>query len=334
MPIVVRPGAATVRDIEELLSDGVRAFLEELDRLFEDEWRRLVARRPSSEFRADQEAILRAGWRAEPIPEDLTDLGTALAVSADTTVVRVGANMRTDGGLAEFREGGTIHCPAIQGQLNLSRLLAGELRARKDRQWSRDKGLPRPLMVRLRPWHVPEEHILIDRRPLAAALFDFGAYLSRNDAQLAQLARGPYFTLAHVEGFEEARLWNAMFDFSEGTLGLTRNSIKVVLMMDTESGIREMEAMCYALRRHVVGLMLNLNSPHPRQPGFADPDGPGLSEDKTWQRMAQVSKRRGVLALAARPGDGASRFSRPMTEFAAKTMWAHARRLVADRVQI
>src|SRR5439155_58785 len=71
------------------------------------------------------------------------------------------------------------------------------------------------LMVRPRGWHLVEKHLLVDGRPISAALFDFGLAFFHNAAALIAKGSGPYFYLPKLESHLEARLWNDVFNTAQ-----------------------------------------------------------------------------------------------------------------------
>ena len=76
--------------------------------------------------------------------------------------------------------------------------------------------------MRPRGWHLLEKHVRVDGEPVAGAFVDAGLYLFRNAQRLLEKGSGPYFYLPKMESHLEARLWNDVFAFVEGELGLDR----------------------------------------------------------------------------------------------------------------
>lgn len=84
------------------------------------------------------------------------------------------------------------------------------------------------LMVRPRGWHLPENHFIVDGRPIPGSLFDFGVYFFNNAKNLLAKGSGPYFYLPKMESHLEARLWNHVFVTAQHLLGVPQGSIKVI----------------------------------------------------------------------------------------------------------
>ena len=89
---------------------------------------------------------------------------------------------------------------------------------------------------------------------MSASLFDFGVYLARNAARLAEQGTGPYFYLPKLESHLEARLWNDVFRFSQERLGIPQGTIKATVLIETILAAFEMEEILYELRDHSAGL--------------------------------------------------------------------------------
>src|SRR5215510_8416737 len=78
------------------------------------------------------------------------------------------------------------------------------------------------LLVRPRGWHLVEKHMLVDGKPIAGSLFDFGLFFFHNAKALVAQGSGPYFYLPKMESHLEARLWNDVFNFTQDELGMPR----------------------------------------------------------------------------------------------------------------
>jgi malate synthase len=88
------------------------------------------------------------------------------------------------------------------------------------------------LKVRPRGWHLPEKHVLINKLPMSASLFDFGLYTFHNAAALIQNKTGPYFYLPKLENAQEAALWADVFKYTEEALGLPKGTIKCTVLIE------------------------------------------------------------------------------------------------------
>jgi malate synthase len=110
------------------------------------------------------------------------------------------------------------------------------------------------LLVRPRGFHLPEKHFVVDGRPAPGMLFDFGMYFFHNAKTLMDAGTGPYFYLPKMQSHLEARLWNEIFVYAQGLLGIPLGTIKVTVLIETLPAAFEMDEILYELREHIVGL--------------------------------------------------------------------------------
>ncbi|WFC94860.1 malate synthase [Malassezia brasiliensis] len=103
-------------------------------------------------------------------------------------------------------------------------------------------------IVRPRSWHLNEEFFLVDAKPIAGGLFDFGLYFFHNAKQLVQNGIGPYFYLPKLESHLEARLWNDIFNFAQDYTDMPRGTIRGTVLIETITATFEMEEIIYELR--------------------------------------------------------------------------------------
>jgi malate synthase len=108
--------------------------------------------------------------------------------------------------------------------------------------------------VRPRGWHLVEEHVFVDGKPISGALFDFGLYFFHNARKAIARASGPYFYLPKLESCREARLWNDVFVFAQERLGLPLGAIKATVLIETLPAAFQMHEILWELRTHITGL--------------------------------------------------------------------------------
>jgi malate synthase len=99
-----------------------------------------------------------------------------------------------------------------------------------------------------------EKHVLIDGRPISAALFDFGLYFFHNADHLIAKGTGPYFYLPKLESHLEARLWNDAFVMAQEGLGIPKGTIRATVLIENILATFEMDEILYELRDHSAGL--------------------------------------------------------------------------------
>ncbi|WP_329389521.1 malate synthase A [Streptomyces sp. NBC_01351] len=110
------------------------------------------------------------------------------------------------------------------------------------------------IMVRPRGWHLTEEHVEIDGRPVSASLVDFGLYFFHCAQRQIDAGYGPYFYLPKLENAFEARLWNDVFVLAQDLLGIPRGTVRATVLIETITAAFEMEEILSELREHSAGL--------------------------------------------------------------------------------
>ncbi len=250
-----------------LVSGKALAFLEALHQQFDAQRQHLLTRRQETQLRLNRggslnflpetESVRHDGtWQVDPIPEDLMDRRVEITGPTDAKMVINALNSGARVFMADFEDASSPTWEnLLEGQANLAQAIDGTLHyttdAGKEYQLKPNRAV---LVVRPRGWHLPEAHVLVDSRPLAGALFDFGMYLFHNHARLQRHGTGPYFYLPKLESYAEAHLWNAVFDYAEQALGMEPGTIKATVLIETITAALQMEEILYVLRRHIVGL--------------------------------------------------------------------------------
>ncbi len=158
--------------------------------------------------------------------------------------------------MADFED---AHSPTwvgtIAGQVNLWDAVRRRIEYRSpDGRDYRLNDRTATLMVRPRGWHLLERHVRRRERPISASLFDYGLFLFHNAVELRRRGTGPYFYLPKLEHYLEARLWNDVFSFSEGRLGLPPGTIRATVLIETLPAAFQMDEILWELRDHSVGL--------------------------------------------------------------------------------
>ena len=110
------------------------------------------------------------------------------------------------------------------------------------------------MLVRPRGWHLEENNITVDGKPMSASLVDFGLHIFHNGKLLAADERGPFYYLPKIEAYQEARLWNDVFNFSQAVLDIPNGTIKSTVLIETLPAAFQMEEILYVLRNHITGL--------------------------------------------------------------------------------
>lgn len=253
-------------DAEKLLTSESLRFLSALEREFGSRRRELLQKR------AERQARISAGenpnflpetthvrsdpdWKVAAIPADLQRRHVEITGPTDKKMLINALNSGADMFMADFED---ANCPTwanlIQGQLNLTDAIERTLTFATPEKEYRLNDRVATLMVRPRGWHLEEKHLLVDGKPMSGSLFDFALYFFHNARRLLDRGTGPYFYLPKLESHLEARLWNDVFLFAQGYVGLPRGTIKVTVLIETILAAFEMEEILYELREHIAGL--------------------------------------------------------------------------------
>ncbi|MGF1236443.1 malate synthase A [Streptomyces sp. 2-6] len=195
-------------------------------------------------------------WRVAPPAPGLTDRRVEITGPPDrrTTVDALNSGARV--WMADFEDAtAPLWDNVVGGQLNL--LDAIERRIDFTTPEGAEYRLGDRLatvMVRPRGWHLDEEHLEYDGRPVPAALVDFGLYFFHCAQRRIDAGQGPYFYLPKLENRYEARLWNDVFLYAQEQLGIPRGTVRATVLIETITAAFEMEEILYELREHSAGL--------------------------------------------------------------------------------
>lgn len=304
------PLAATVLPPEAL------AFLGELHATF-GAWRNdLLARRAERQhcidrgmrpqFRADTAHIRSGGWTVARAPADLTNRRTEITGPVERDFMIRALTSGADVFMADFEDAtAPTWDNIVTGQANVTAAYRGEL-------------TPPPftttLMVRTRAWHLDEKHITVAGEPIAAALVDFGLCAFHNALTAVERGTGPYFYLPKVEGQDDARLWNDVFDHTEARLALGPGTIRATVLVETIFAAFEMDEILYELRDHITGLhtgnwdyLFSMAKTFRADPAFVLPDRERISVTTPFMRaftelLVSTCHRRGAHAIGGMSG--------------------------------
>ncbi|MFI0914651.1 malate synthase A [Streptomyces abikoensis] len=195
-------------------------------------------------------------WRAAPPAPGLTDRRVEITGPPDRRMAVNALNSGAKVWMADFEDAtAPLWDNVVGGQLNL--LDAIERRIDFTTQEGKEYRLgdrPATIMVRPRGWHLDEEHLRYDGRPVPAALVDFGLYFFHCAQRQIDAGYGPYFYLPKLENRYEARLWNDVFLLAQELLGIPRGTVRATVLIETITAAFEMEEILYELREHSAGL--------------------------------------------------------------------------------
>lgn len=258
--------APPLPETNAVLTDTALEFLASLEREFGARRRKLLKLRDQRQARIDsgedpdflpETAQIRDDetWSVAPIPTDLQKRHIEITGPTEKKMLINALNSGADMFMADFEDANApTWANMIQGQANLTAAIERTIQfASADKEYKLNEQTA-TLMVRPRGWHLEEKHVRVDGQAMSASLFDFGLYFIRNARRLLERGTGPYFYLPKMESHLEARLWNDVFLFAEGYLGLPEGTIKVTVLIETILAAFEMDEILYELRDHITGL--------------------------------------------------------------------------------
>ncbi len=258
-------GPVTEADKTILTPEAV-SFISSLSRNFEGARQQLLERRRERQQEIDRgimpqflpqtEWIRNSDWVAAPIPADLQDRRVEITGPVDRKMIINALNSGASVFMADFEDSNSpTWRNNLDGQFNLRDAVKGTISYVSPEGKRYELGSRTAvLMVRPRGWHLDEKHFLLEGKPISGALFDFGLYFFHNAKALMAKGTGPYFYLPKMESHLEARLWNDVFHFAQGQLGVPRGTIRATVLIETILAAFEMDEIIYELREHSAGL--------------------------------------------------------------------------------
>jgi len=305
----------------EILTPGALEFVAELQRYFGPTREALLAKRRARQAELQQGKLpdflpetrnVREGrWRVAPVPDDLQDRRVEITGPTERKMMINALNSGARVFMADFEDANSPTWDnVVQGQLNLIDAIERTIAFQSpDGRTYRLNDRVAMLMVRPRGWHLPENHVLLDGRPISGSLFDFGLYFYHNARRLLAKGLGPYFYLPKLESHLEARLWNDVFVYAQEALGVPRGTIKATVLIETILAAFEMEEILYELREHSAGLnagrwdyIFSIIKKFPDDPRFLLPDRAQVTMTVPFMRaytelLVKTCHRRGAHAL-------------------------------------
>src|SRR5437016_4226041 len=251
---------------EGVLSGDAIAFLTMLARRFEHTRQELLERRHQRQLEIDAgklpdflpetRDIRERDWTVAAIRPDLLERRVEITGPVDRKMMINAFNSGANVFMADFEDS---NAPTwennVVGQQNLRDAVAGTI-GYVSPEGKRYALNPRTatLIVRPRGWHLVEKHVVVDGRPISAALFDFGLAFFHTAAALIAKGSGPYFYLPKLESHLEARLWNDVFNAAQDALGIGRGTIRATVLIETILAAFETDEILWELRNHSAGL--------------------------------------------------------------------------------
>src|SRR6266536_2390425 len=311
----------TLESFEEILTPDALAFVRDLVREFSPRLDFLLQKRilvheslrtvTLPDFLDETREIRNSDWKVGPIPPDLRERRVEITGPVDRKMVINALNSGADVYMADFEDS---HSPTwrgtLQGQANLrdavNRTIA--YTGPDGREYRLGEKLA-TLFVRPRGLHLTEKHTHFGSNPTPAFLFDYGLFVYHNAKKLEGRGTGPYIYIPKLESYQEARLWNDIFDYTEKALKLPHASIKCSVLIETILAAFQMDEILYSLRERITALnfgrwdyIFSLIKFLGENPRFVVPERPLLPMTTPFLKscsilLAQTCHKRGAYAI-------------------------------------
>jgi len=311
----------TGQGFEEILTPDALAFVGDLVREFSPRLDSLLQRRilvheslrtgTLPNFLDETSEIRNSEWKVGSIPADLRQRRVEITGPVDRKMVINALNSGADVYMADFEDS---HSPTwkgtLQGQVNLRDAIDRTISytGPDGREYKLGEKLA-TLFVRPRGLHLTEKHLRLGSSPTPAFLFDYGLFLYHNAKKLVGRGTGPYIYIPKLESYQEALLWNDIFDHSEKALKLPDTSIKCSVLIETILAAFQMDEILHSIRRRITALnfgrwdyIFSLIKFLGEDPRFVVPERPLLPMTTPFLKscsvlLAQTCHRRGAYAI-------------------------------------
>src|SRR2546428_8905006 len=311
----------TLEGFDEILTPEALAFVRDLVREFSPRLDSLLQKRTLAHARLrtgtlpnfldETHEIRDSDWKVGPVPADLRQRRVEITGPVDRKMVINALNSGADVYMADFEDS---HSPTwkgtLQGQVNLRDAVDKTITytGTDGREYRLGEKLA-TLFVRPRGLHLAEKHVQVGSDPPPASLFDFGLFVYHNARKLAARGTGPYIYIPKLESYQEALLWNNIFEYSEKSLKLAHASVKCSVLIETILAAFQMDEILHSLRARITALnfgrwdyifsMIKFLGEDPR---FVVPERPLLPMTTPFLKscsvlLAQTCHRRGAYAI-------------------------------------
>ena len=252
-------------DFEKILTPDALLFLADLERRFGPQRRILLDNRELQQERYDdgelptqpkETAHVRNSlWEVAPSPKTLQDRRVEITGPVDRKMMINALNSGAKMFMADFEDASSpTFYNMLNGQVNMYDYAREQLKLKTEKKSYELNPTTATMLVRPRGWHLEETNITVDGHPMSASLVDFGLHIFHNGSLLAKSEKGPFYYLPKIESYQEARLWNDVFNFSQAILDIPNGTIKSTVLIETLPAAFQMEEILYVLRNHITGL--------------------------------------------------------------------------------
>jgi len=245
--------------ISKILSYEARSFLWNLSKTFNPTIKDLLRKRKNHNLKSFSfpHNHQKGDWQVLSPPEEIADRRVEITGPPERKMIINALNSGANVFMADFEDSNSPtweNC--LQGQENLYDAVRKNIEY-TDPKTKKNYSLRNQtatLFVRPRGLHLVEKNYVDDGVPIAASLFDFGLYFFHNYKALLKRGSRPYFYLPKIEHYNEARLWNDIFTFSEKAFDLPLGTIRATVLIETLPAAFQMDEILYELRSHSAGL--------------------------------------------------------------------------------
>ena len=307
---------------KEILTAEALCFAEKIERTFRENREKILAARADRQrridagelptFLTDTRSIRSGNWKVAAIPKDLLDRRVEITgPSGDAKMVINAFNSGANVYMSDFEDSQSpTWKETVQGQWNLSQAVRRKITYQNlnGKNYQLNEKIA-TLMVRPRGWHLPEKHVLLDKKPVSGGLLDFSLFFYHNGRELLSRGSGPYFYLPKMESHLEARLWNDVFNLAQDDLKIPRGSIRATVLIETILAAFEMDEILYELKDHSAGLncgrwdyIFSFIKKFSKHPQMVLPDRSQVTMDKGFlaayvELLIQTCHKRGIHAM-------------------------------------
>ncbi len=255
----------SVDHLDEVLTPEALAFVVQLHRNFNSERERLLADRGFRQARIDAGELpdflpnpiesRDPDWRVAPTPSDFDDRRVEITGPAEPKMLINALNSGASVFMADFEDSlSPTWENVVTGHWAVSQAVRRTLAFQTDEKAYALNDEIATLCIRPRGWHLDEEHVVVDGKPMSASLFDFGIWFFHNARELLDRGSGPYLYLPKLESHLEAALWNRVFVAAQEGLDVPQGSVRATVLIETVLAAFEMDEILFELRDHAAGL--------------------------------------------------------------------------------
>lgn len=259
---VSHPNAGNYSDV---LTPDALLFLADLERRFGPQRKILMQTRSLQQERYDDGElptqpvetlhVRNSVWEVAPCPAALKDRRVEITGPVDRKMMINALNSGAKMFMADFEDASApTFDNMMSGQVNMRDYARNTLSLQTEKKSYALNSETATMLVRPRGWHLEERFITVDGEPMSASLCDFGLHIFHNGKLLADAEKGPFYYLPKIESYQEARLWNDVFNFAQAVLDIPNGTIKSTVLIETLPAAFQMEEILYVLRNHITGL--------------------------------------------------------------------------------